>query len=93
MLRLALPGLLTSLLVLRMIYASTVTALPLSVALDRVESKFDWGGALMGVGLGLTIVAVLINRFLPSLAHGALLTAVLVAIEVVAERGQRARLG
>lgn len=92
-LRLAVPGLLISLLVLRAIYSTTVTGLPLSVSPDRIESNFDWGGVLVANGLALTVAAVLVNRLLPGLGQGALLTLGLVALELVAERGQRARLG
>jgi MFS family permease len=87
--RLALPGLLISLAVLRMIYPSTVRDLPLSVPPDEVESKYDWGGVLLAIGMGLTVAAVLVNRLLPGVVHGLALTGVLLAVELAADRRTR----
>jgi hypothetical protein len=91
--RLAVPGCLLSLLVLRALYSTTVRGLPLSVPPDRIESKFDWGGSLAGYGVVLAGAGVLVNRMMPTLAHGLLLIALLLALEVLSERRLRARLG
>ena len=91
--RLAVPGCLLSLLVLRALYPTTVHGLPLSVPPDRIESKFDWGGSLAGYGVVLAGAGVLVNRMMPALAHGLVLIALLLALEVFSERRLRARLG
>ena len=90
-LRLALPGFLTSLLVLRQLYAVCVDGLPLSTAPDRIRFDLDWLGVLGGLALGLTLLAILAQRFLDTLGLAAVLGAVLLGLELVAERRLRGR--
>jgi len=91
--RLAVPGFLVSLLVLRALYGITVHGLPLSVAPDRVEVKFDWGGVLVANGVLLTVGAIAVNHLLPRVVHGLVLCAALAALELFSERRLRTRLG
>ena len=91
-LRLALPGALLSLLVLRRLYGSTVTEPPLSVAPEAVRSRLDLGGNLMGLAVGLTIAGVLAARFLTPAGALAVVLA-LAALEAAGGRALRRRLG
>jgi len=88
--RLALPGFLISVLVLRFLTPATVRDLPLSVPTDEVETQYDWSGVLMGIGIALTIVAVFVNRKLTGVGGGLALSGVLLAFELVSDRRARA---
>jgi len=65
-LRMAPAGFLVSLLVLRPLYAQLVRDPPLSVLPERIETRMDWSGPLMGLALLLTIAAVLALQFVTS---------------------------
>ena len=91
--RLALPGFLISLWVTRLLYPTCVTDLPLSVPPDRVQAKYDWGGAFLGIALLLTVLAMVVNRKVTGAAQTAALVALLVALEWAGERRLRRRLG
>jgi len=79
--RIALPaGILASVL-LRALYAKFVRELPLSIAPDDVEAKLDWAGVLMGLGIGLTIAAILAVRFITGIGIGIGLAAVLLVLD------------
>ena len=73
------PATLVSLLALRGLYRRTVVDLPLSRPPERVGAQVDLGGPLMGVGLGLALVAIVAERTLTSLpvALGAVLALLL----------------
>ncbi len=85
-LRLALPATFVSLLVTRLVYRSSVTDLPLSIAPVRVGTSEGLGGPLMVIGVGLAIVAVIAERKLTTPALGAAVAAVLLILEVLLER-------
>jgi hypothetical protein len=61
--RLWLPALLLALLVLRIAYRKCVNALPLSVAPAELAAEVDWAGQVTALAVGLTLLAVLANRF------------------------------
>jgi hypothetical protein len=85
-LRLALPGALVSLLVVRQMYSMCVGDLPLSVAPDEIEAKMDWTGTLLTLAIGLTIAAVLAFVYITSIGIGLALSAALFAVECVLDR-------
>jgi hypothetical protein len=92
-LRLALPGALVALLVLRGLHGLCVHAPPLSTSPDRLEADLDWLGVLGTLAVGLTIVALLANRLVTSAPLGVGLALALLAVDVVLDRRTRARLG
>jgi hypothetical protein len=84
--RIALPaGILASIL-LRALYAKFVKDLPLSVAPDEVEARLDWTGLLTGLGIGLTLAAILAVRFVTSLGVGIAIAAILLVVGLALER-------
>lgn len=85
-LRLALPGALLSLIVVRKLYPLCVRDLPLSVAASEIESRMDWTGTLLTLAIALTIVAVLAFKYITTVAIGAGACAVLLAVEIVLDR-------
>ncbi|MCZ6597992.1 MAG: hypothetical protein O7B99_10160 [Planctomycetota bacterium] len=86
--RLALPAFLVSLLLTRRLYATLVQDPPLSVAPDDVRTDLHMGEAFIYLAFGLTIGAVVLNKFLtPLIAIG--LCAVLLLAEAIAERRLR----
>jgi hypothetical protein len=85
-LRLALPGALLSLIVVRRLYPMCVSDLPLSVAANEIESKMDWTGILLTLAVALTIVAVLAFKYITSVPIGIGVCAVLLAIELALDR-------
>jgi hypothetical protein len=88
-LRIALPaGILASIL-LRALYAKFVKELPLSVAPDEIEARLDWTGVLTGLGIGLTLAAILAVRYVGNLATGLALAAALVVVDGVLDRRRR----
>jgi len=62
--RLWLPATLLGLLLLRVLYPRCVRELPLSTAPDELSVEIDWAGLLSTLAVGLTLLAVLANRFL-----------------------------
>ena len=91
-LRMALPGALLSLIVLRKLYPTVVSDPPLSTAPDQLQTRLDWGGSMMGMAFGLTIAAVLANQFL-SLLGSAGLVLCLLGMEWSGGRAIRRALG
>ena len=91
-LRMAIPGALISLLVLRRLYPTCVTDMPLSIAPDQLRSNLDWGGTLMGWAVVLTLLSVVANRFL-SLEWAAAVILCLALMEWLGGRALRRSLG
>jgi hypothetical protein len=87
-LRLALPGALVSLIIMRKLYPMCVGDLPLSVAPNEIEAKLDWTGTLLTLAIGLTIAAVVAFNFITSIGLGLGLCAVLLAIDVWIDRAR-----
>jgi len=90
-LRMALPAALLAAILLRVLYPRFVQAPPLSVAPDEVEVRMDWTGILAGLGIGLTLAAILATRFVTSLGAGLALATVLVLVERASDRRAAAR--
>jgi len=88
-LRLALPGFLTSLVVMRLVYATCVTDRPLSTSPAEVRTNPDWIGPLAGIGIVLALLALLAHRLLTGVPGTLGLIAGLVAIDLVAARRAR----
>lgn len=91
-LRLAVPGGLVTLLVLRWLYGLVVPDPPLSVAPDRIQTRLDWSGNLLVLAVGLTVLGVA-AAFRLDLAWAAVASAGLVLAEVALGRALRRRLG
>lgn len=89
-LRLALPGFLVSLLILRKLYPVCVEAPPLSTAPDELRVEFDWLGILAGIAFALTLVAVLANRYLDSVVPALIISTLLVVVDRTLDRRARA---
>ena len=85
-LRMAPAGFLVSLLVLQPLYELLVHEPPLSVLPERIETKMDWGGPLMGLAMALTLAAVLAQHFVTSVTIALGVCAVLVGALAVQER-------
>jgi hypothetical protein len=85
-LRIALPAGILSSILLRVLYAKFVKELPLSVAPDEIEARLDWAGVLTGLGIGLTLVAILAVRFVTNLGVGIAVAAALLVIDRVLDR-------
>lgn len=62
--RLWLPAVLLALVLLRLLYPRCVRDLPLSVAPEELRSEVDWAGLVATLAVGLTLAAVLANRYL-----------------------------
>jgi hypothetical protein len=62
--RLWLPAVLLGLVLLRLLYPACVRDLPLSVAPEELRSEVDWAGRVATLAIGLTLLAVVANRFL-----------------------------
>ncbi|MFT5287397.1 MAG: hypothetical protein ACI8TQ_003582 [Planctomycetota bacterium] len=90
--RMAIPGALLSLLVLRKLYLTCVPDQPLTIAPDQLQTRLDWGGTMMGMAFGLTIAAVLANQYL-SLLGSLGLVLCLVGLEWSGGRAIRRSLG
>jgi hypothetical protein len=88
-LRLGLPGALAAVLVLRLTWHRCVPDLPLSVDPDELAVELDWLGLLGGLGIGLTVVAVLVVRNVGDAPAALTLAAVLLAAELVLDRAWR----
>lgn len=84
LLRLWLPALLLALLLLRFLYPRCVRDLPLSTPPEDLRAP-DWTGVVVPLAVGLTLVAVLANRFLTWPAGAGVAAAFLLA-EGVLER-------
>ena len=92
-LRLALPGALLSMILLRLLYPMCVGEPPLSVEPTEVTAKMDWTGTLMTLALGLTIVAVLAYVFVTTILIGIGVAVMLVAVEWTLDRKAQASIG
>jgi hypothetical protein len=88
-LRLALPGALVAVLVLRLTWSRCVSDLVLSVDPDELAVDLDWMGLLGAVGLGLTLFAVWVAMKVHDPLSALLLAGVLLAIELVLDRTWR----
>ncbi|HEV8111949.1 MAG TPA: hypothetical protein VGR31_04185 [Planctomycetota bacterium] len=86
-LRLSLPAALVSLILLRTLYGKFVHEPPLSVAPDAIEAQLDWTGVLAGLGVGLTLVAILAANFVTTVAVGLAVTAALIVVERALDAG------
>ena len=64
LLRLWLPAVLLGLVLLRLLYPACVRDLPLSVAPEELRAEVDWAGRVATLAVGLTLLAVIANRFL-----------------------------
>ena len=91
-LRLAVPGFLISLAVLRRLYPICVGAPPLSTAPEELRFDLDWFALLGGLALILPVAAGLANRLLTPFG-AILLVAGLLAVERASDRALRRRLG
>ena len=87
-LRLALPGALLSLIVMRRLYPMCVGDLPLSVAPNEIEAKMDWTGTLLTLAIGLTVVAVVAFKLITSIEIALGVCAVLIAIDWALDRAR-----
>jgi hypothetical protein len=85
-LRLALPGALVAVLVLRLTWRRCVRDLPLSVGPDELAVELDWMGLLAVLGVALTLAAVLVTRHVTDAASALLLSAALLALEALVGR-------
>ncbi len=90
-LRCAVPGLLTSLLVLRGLYPVCVDREPLSIPADEVKTELDWMGVLLVLAMLLIGETVLVTRILSPVPGVLVLVGLLVAAEVRAGRQLRTR--
>jgi hypothetical protein len=88
-LRLALPGALASLIVLRLTWVHFVSDLPLSVDPDDLAVDLDVMGLLTVVGLALTVFAVWVDRKVVDAPAALLLAGALLAVELVLDRTWR----
>ena len=88
-LRLAVPGLLVTLVALRLLYPRCVLGLPLSTAADRIEVRHDWTGFLLTLAVVLTLLAITAQRLVTDLPRAAGLVAGLLLVSWVLERGSR----
>ena len=84
--RLGLPAFLVSTILVRGLYSRFVRELPLSVAPGEIETRLDWTGVLTGLGIGLTLLAILATHFVTSLGAGLGLAAVLLVVERAMDR-------
>lgn len=89
--RLALPAALLALIVMRKLYPMCAEDLPLSVAPNDITAKLDWTGSLLMLGIGLTVLALVAQKFVSSVGLGLACAAVLLAIEWALDRAQYAR--
>lgn len=64
LLRLWLPAVLLGLVLLRLLYPACVRDLPLSIAPEELRAEVDWAGRVATLAVGLTLLAVVANRFL-----------------------------
>jgi len=88
-LRLALPGAFAALLVLRLTWRRCVPDLPLSVEPEELAVELDWLGLLGGLGMGLTVVAVLVVRNVTGVSSALLLTLFLLLLELALDHAWR----
>jgi hypothetical protein len=83
--KLWLPATLLALLLLRLQYPRCVRDLPLSTAPGELRSELDWAGGVASLAVGLTLLAVVANRFLTWPA-ALLVSVALLLLERVLER-------
>lgn len=91
-LRLAPVGFLVSIAVVRGLYGKCVSDLPLSTDPSAIEARLDWTGTLLGLGFGLTLIAVLALIFVKTIVVAVAACAALLALEWSADRRARADL-
>lgn len=84
--RFALPGAMVSLIVMRRLYPLLVVEPPLSAPPDAVNTNMDWTGVLMGLGVGLTVVAVFAVPVLSEAWHGVVAALGLLAVDTFLDR-------
>jgi hypothetical protein len=85
--RLWLPAVLLALLLLRLLYPTCVRDLPLSVSPEELRSEVAWAGVVAPLAVGLTLLAVVANRFV-DWRGGLGMALLLVLWEVALERRQ-----
>ncbi len=85
-LRLALPGLLLTLTSLRLLYPRCTLGLPLSASADQVEVRHDWTGFLLTLAVGLTIVAIGVQRLVHTPLQIAGVIATLAILDLLVSR-------
>jgi hypothetical protein len=88
-LRLAPIGFLLSLIVTRRMYEMCVRDLPLSRPISDLEAQMDWTGPLLGLGIGLTLAAILALVFVKTALLAGVVCLVLIAMEVASDRSAR----
>ncbi len=79
--RLAPIGFLLSIVVIRKLYATCVSDVPLSTPMSELESRLDWTGTLLGLGVGLTLVAIIAYLKITNVILAVLVCSVLILIE------------
>jgi hypothetical protein len=80
--RIGFPGALVSLIALRRLYPMCVGDMPLSVAPSEIEAKLDWTSTLLGLGIVLTVAAVIAQKNIVTIPIGLAVSAVLIAIDL-----------
>ncbi|QDU69880.1 hypothetical protein [Engelhardtia mirabilis] len=84
-LRLALPAMLVSILVCRVLYTATVDQPPLSIPPEEAGDPQKLTGPLMAAGISLAIVAIVAEHFVTTPALGLVLSAALLGVLVLEE--------
>jgi len=85
-LRLALPGALVSLAVMRILYPRVVLDAPLSTATDELEVRHDWVGLLLTLVFALVGLALFAQVFVDTWPRALGLTALLLGLELLLDR-------
>ncbi|MFT7670280.1 MAG: hypothetical protein ACI8X5_002988 [Planctomycetota bacterium] len=88
-LRLALPGALTTMICLRLLYPRCTLAMPLSTSAADIEVRHDWTGFLLSLAMGLTLLAITAQRMITSLGSTLALVGALLAVEYALGRRER----
>lgn len=74
-------GFLVSLALMRRLYDECVSDTPLSTDPDEIKADLDWTGKLLGIGLVLTVVAILAMKFVTTAIIAFAVCAVLIFLE------------
>lgn len=90
--RLALPALLSAVIVLRATWRTCVTSPPLSTAPDELYINRDWLGMLAVIASVLSVVAVLAARWVQGPLEALAFAAAVLGLEIVLDRRRRAGL-